>query len=791
MSQMYERFFKKISQKIGIFSKKIINFVKYLDAMTNKQIILSLTIFFAALLTTRLHAQTSGQTPSGADIIAMPDNDNKFRALEDFLRTQTNPDTLLYYTERQLYLARKLNNLLYITRALMNRGRAYRRQYDYESAVKNYEKAITTAREACDRKSEANCYIEMSDNLARINDYNRASECLNNALHIYVELSDTSKITDVYRNLGRQCLNFHLYKTAKSYFDNAFKLDSMSGDQLSLSLDFYNVGKSDYGQYLDLDSIGMLFSGINLIKKSLSLVMPLGDKRLIQGCYEQLMLMYVSIFTTGRKELLQTAKDSAHYYQKLTNDLRMELNPNKEHFVLEITNANLLTMDGRFAEAIEKLKSIEKKFNQDVAKYARYKAFLFRSMIWTLRESGDYKGAVEYSEKFKAAEESTYNREFAVKSIKKSAETEYSEIIRKREEADRQQELIQREQIRKQRVQTLFFSICIILAVILVVVIWQSLKRKRRHSERLAKQKAEIQLKNNELQAQNRKIESQRDEILAQRDEIDAQKTQLAEANSRITASIRYAQRIQTASVPSADMMQKIFGECIVYWKPLNIVSGDFFWATQSGRYRLLAAADCTGHGVPGAFMSMLGVSTLNDIAAQKDIEGTETTAASILEELRSKIIAALRQSGPQRETRDGIDMALCVIDHAAMEIQYSGANRPLWLVRDGQLSEYKPDKMPIGQHIKITPFTNTTIKIQTGDTIYMSSDGISNQFGGGENKPKFGQQRLRDLLQDIAQKPFGDQRATIEKTLDQWRKRPDGSLEPQVDDQILVGIRI
>ncbi|MBQ2097706.1 MAG: SpoIIE family protein phosphatase, partial [Bacteroidales bacterium] len=295
-----------------------------------------------------------------------------------------------------------------------------------------------------------------------------------------------------------------------------------------------------------------------------------------------------------------------------------------------------------------------------------------------------------------------------------------------------------------------------------------------------------------ELQAQNRKIESQRDEILAQRDEIEAQKTQLADANSRITASIRYAHRIQTASVPSEEMMHKIFGECMVYWKPLNIVSGDFYWATQAGRYKLLTAADCTGHGVPGAFMSMLGVSTLNDITAQKDIEGADMTAASVLEELREKIIAALRQSGPQRETEDGIDMAFCIIDPSAMLIQYSGANRPLWLVRDGELTEYKPDKMPVGSYIKgDRPFNNTIIRVQPGDTLYMASDGIANQFGGGDNKPKFSSQRLRNLLETIATKPFAEQRTIIETTLEQWRQRPDGSQEAQIDDQILVGVRI
>jgi serine phosphatase RsbU (regulator of sigma subunit) len=316
-------------------------------------------------------------------------------------------------------------------------------------------------------------------------------------------------------------------------------------------------------------------------------------------------------------------------------------------------------------------------------------------------------------------------------------------------------------------------------------VIWQSLKRKRRNNELLAAQKAEILQKNEELQTQNRKIESQRDEILAQRDEIEAQKTQLADANSRITASIRYAHRIQTASVPSEEMMHKIFGECMVYWKPLNIVSGDFYWATQAGRYKLLTAADCTGHGVPGAFMSMLGVAFLNEICAKID---ESVQPSDVLEQLRSLVITTLKQKNEDiLEPKDGMDMALCTLILKTRVLRFSGANNPMYLVRAGELTEYRPVKNPIGLYPRLLQFETTEIQTQPGDYVYMFSDGYADQFGGEVGK-KMSYKRFKGILTDICKRTSiaSEQEKLIADYLDEWRAE-----FMQMDDVLVGGYKM
>jgi len=739
-------------------------------------------------------AQETAQYLDAGKVLAMPDSRQKLVALDTLLARQTVLDSVMLYIGYIDETAEAIGDKEYSVKAKMKRAEAWNKAYTYQKAIDSYLEAIDLCIKYADSTNLGDCYNAIASNYQRINEYNGASEYYNKALGVYVDTKQNDKITDVYRNLGRQCVNFHLYETANNHFADAKMLDSMIDNRVSLGKDFFNIARSDYYQFLDLDSLLLLQRGITTMRKAVEYNIQYDStERMLMGCYEQLMLMYVSYYAFDDCQVKDQAMDSAKYYYTLTDNLRKKLNPNSPHIVLEITDANLLTMAGKYNEAIMSLKSMEERFEQGGSRYSRYLGFLYRSMIWVMKKSNRYKEAVEYSEKFKEVEETSYNREFAVKSTKAAAGAKYEAQIRRRQDKEQEEIDAQTHQTNEQRWITVIFAVCIILAGFLAFIIWKGLVRKRKNNNLLAQQKVEILQKNEELKVQNQKIMSQRDEIMSQRDEIESQRSQLSEANSRITASIRYAQRIQSAAVPSDEMMERIFGECLVYWKPLNIVSGDFFWATQAGRYKLITAADCTGHGVPGAFMSMLGVSTLNDIAAQKDINGRAVSAADILDELREKIIAALRQSAPQSGAQDGIDMAFCIIDSENMELQFSGANRPLWIIRDGDLIEYKGDRMPVGYHVrKNAPFTNNVIPIKSGDVIYMFSDGISDQFGGTEEtKCKYGSKRLRDLLVGISQKPFAEQKELIDSTMAAWRAKDDGSLESQLDDQILVGVRV
>jgi PAS domain S-box-containing protein len=292
-------------------------------------------------------------------------------------------------------------------------------------------------------------------------------------------------------------------------------------------------------------------------------------------------------------------------------------------------------------------------------------------------------------------------------------------------------------------------------------------------------------------------IENQRDEIEAQRDLVMDQKGEIERANVEMTDSINYAKHIQKAIFPQEEFRSKLLPEHFVYLNPKNIVSGDFYWLTQVEEKVIVTAADCTGHGVPGAFMSILGLSFLNDIVNKEYI----THPGVILRRLRKEVIHALQQKGELGEISEGMDIALSSIDFKNLELQFSGANNPLYIIRNKEfepipnsvihenseniLYEIKGDHMPISIHVKMDRFKMHEIKLMKGDCIYMFSDGFADQFGG-DNGKKFKYKPFKELLLSNVHKSMQEQKHILNESFIQWK----GNYE-QVDDVVVIGFKI
>lgn len=281
------------------------------------------------------------------------------------------------------------------------------------------------------------------------------------------------------------------------------------------------------------------------------------------------------------------------------------------------------------------------------------------------------------------------------------------------------------------------------------------------------------------LEEKNRIISMQKDEIEQQRDLAEAQRDQIAYQKKHITDSIMYAKRIQTALIPSLELFSDKLDHFVLY-KPLAIVSGDFYWVSSQGNKQVIISADCTGHGVPGAFMSMLGVTMLNEIVNGKHILMPD----QIIERLREGVIKALNQVADEDSIKDGMDIAVCVVDFDENILWYAGANSPLYLVHNGELIHYRADKMPASIHYRMQPFVLHKIELHKGDAFYIFSDGYSDQFGG-PNQKKFMSNQLRETLVAMAGQPMLKQGERLNEIFEEWRGD-----SPQVDDVTLIGVR-
>lgn len=364
-----------------------------------------------------------------------------------------------------------------------------------------------------------------------------------------------------------------------------------------------------------------------------------------------------------------------------------------------------------------------------------------------------YQLALEHLRNVMVIKDSLFNSE-KEKDITKH-EMNY-EFQKKQDQAKTEQNIkdaIANSEKKKQQFIIILVLAVLVLVLALAIFIFSSLRK-------TSKQKDIIELKNNETEQQKKTIE---------------------EKNKDITDSINYAKQIQRALLREEAHISKHLPEHFILFLPKDIVSGDFYWGFEKRDYWYVAVADCTGHGVPGAIMSMLGISFLNDIVASDKIY----SPAEILNQLRARIISELRQTGEDGSSRDGMDISLICLNLKTLELQWAGANNALNYIQGGELKEIKADKQPIGYHPQQKSFTNHEIQLQNGDSIYIYSDGYADQFGGPKGK-KLTYKRLDNFIVENHQLSMENQKVCFNQYFSYWK----GGLE-QIDDVCVIGIKI
>jgi len=365
-----------------------------------------------------------------------------------------------------------------------------------------------------------------------------------------------------------------------------------------------------------------------------------------------------------------------------------------------------------------------------------------------------------------------------------------NEILRIRQQRELQRIQLDRSQteLAQRNTVTALALAGIVFVMILLIISTRAYILKQKDNQLLARQKEEISGKNEALNQRNDEILAQRDEIEAQRDEIEAQrdlvsqqKEEIEHTHREISASIDYAMRLQDAMLPGTGLLQKHFADHLVLFRPKQKVSGDFYWWAEVENAVVIAVADCTGHGVPGAFMSLLGASLLKEVVVKEGM----TEPGSILDRIREEVIVSLGQKGDMGEQKDGMDLALVSIQTDSLQCSFAGANNPLYLVREGRLKEYKGDLMPLSHYQRMVPFTTLDLQLEKGDQLYLFSDGYADQFGG-EHRKKFKYKAFQQLITKYTAASMQEQNKVLHETILKWQ----GDYE-QIDDMVVVGIKI
>lgn len=309
----------------------------------------------------------------------------------------------------------------------------------------------------------------------------------------------------------------------------------------------------------------------------------------------------------------------------------------------------------------------------------------------------------------------------------------------------------QEARIRSERLFRLVLVGIVFFVVLIAFLIYLQLRQKKKANKLLAQKNAEISLQ-----------------------------------KQKITDSIHYAHRIQKAVLTPREEILHVFAGHFIYFQPRELVSGDFYLLSETKGYIVVSAVDCTGHGVPGAFMSMLGVSFLNEILSSLTPSGNDFSAATILNKMREKIIYSLHQTGARKETKDGMDMSICLFEPDLKKVHFAGAHNSMYLVRNHELLQYDADRMPISIHRNADkPFTNHEISLQKDDCIYLFTDGYADQIGGKKSR-KFLSRNLKQLLLDIHSHPMDKQKTILQEKFDEWKNG-----YPQRDDVLILGLKI
>ncbi|MCQ2250586.1 MAG: SpoIIE family protein phosphatase [Bacteroidales bacterium] len=697
--------------------------------------------------------------------------DQKLQVLDRICEENFQIDTTMKYAEAMLQIAQRSMDKPMTVRAMRYIADCYYNNSEYERAMD------LLTNEAIPMALEEKCWLDLGISYAIFGNCisftkkgTNGNQWFDKAIEIFRSIHNVERMIWAFNLKSTTYIENGLLDYAQTYIDSSMKYaDEIKNDFWYADTHYYQAYLLSYD---DESTVAARNKIIDICQKDieyLKSVYKYEDVIWNSGVMVDLLVMNIQATDDNneKQQYIERCKHFLREYDKYEEEIGYNIEPINKH------KLKFLIASEQYPEALEALKEARAAL-QDVGKDNFLLDEVYEAYRWYYEETDDYKMALAYADSSGSSSEV----ELAVGDTKKDYQGQLERQEVKFEADMRTQKII----------MWTVVGVLVLLMIFAGYVVRTSLQR-REMNRKLASQNEELQQQREELHAQN--------EALNEKNEcIEKQNKEIEEFNEQMRSSLRYAKRIQIAAMPSPDNMKSIFGDFLCMFRPFNIVSGDYMWASQKGKHKLLVVADCTGHGVPGALLSILGISLLNEIVATNDLDTIQP--GEILNLMRAALKKTLRQEVKSEEVqKDGMDLALMVFDMEAMKLRYAGAYRPIVRVRKGEVETFDTSKMPIGSHIKDqNSFDSFETDIQAEDCFYAFSDGITDQFGyrDEDNKvSKFTPKRLRALLAEIYYMPFDKQQMIIEKTIDNWKtsKEDKEIVYPQTDDNLIVGIRI
>jgi tetratricopeptide (TPR) repeat protein len=633
-------------------------------------------------------------------------------------KTGQNNKALAYY-EASIEYANETGKLQLLLGCLKHTARLNLRIGNYNKSLEYYSKARKLAEIIKDENELSILLINLGLTYSNLGNYPRAIEVYLKALDITEKLNSSKNSASVLINIGNVYYYLKNYPKALPYYRQAFDIAREIDDNAIIKSALNNIGEIYRIQ-------GDYYEAMLYFEQSLELAKKYNDTK-----GEALVYFNFGLIKNAKKkyrEALDYFEMSIDIYRNMGLKKRIAATLNE----IGKTQYFLNNYPGCVSYCSKALVLAEEIGSKEIVRQA------LGNLSDAYAAKYDYQKAYEYHLLFKNMHDSIFNEE----NQRKLKEMEFEK-----------KEVKYQGEIKRQQLQRNYLIIGISVLLILVFYILRSSILRRRAYMQIAAQKQVIEEKNNLL-------EKQKEEI---------------------TDSIVYAERIQSTILPETDVLTECFSDHFIYYKPRDIVSGDFYWVRKENDSLIVAVADCTGHGVPGAFMSILGISLLNEICN----ESIPDSAADFLFELRGRVKSALHQKNDETENRDGLDISLCIVDLKHKKMHFSGAFNSLFMIRDGRLKVFKADRQPIGVYFAEKGYTNYDMAIQKGDIFYLLTDGFADQIGGSRNKKYLGR-NLQELLTEIHHKSMAEQMKELDKAHLDWKKD-----NRQMDDICILGLKV